>query len=241
MPLDDAALASNVRHALTLGLLEPKDVELPFHEPITIIANGPSARDAPLTGPTCALNGALQLFTEKGLAPTYWAACDPQEMVADFVPDDPPEETVYLVASKCHPRVFEKLAGRKVVLWHVSDDATWDLVKDRQAVLAWVSVTLCTPELLARLGWRQFHIYGWDGCYIDGADHAVGQAHKADNIEIGLGDRAFPTTTTWALEAQTACTALAGFPFPIHVHGSGFVPALLKHFLSRRVMTDPGL
>src|SRR5215469_5748983 len=99
-PVDMDGLIANVRWSSALGLPELRDFEYPREETLNIIANGPSARGAPLDGPTLAINGALKLFTDMGRAPTFWTACDPQPLVADFL-RNPPEETVYLVASKC--------------------------------------------------------------------------------------------------------------------------------------------
>ena len=238
VPLDDAGLIANVHQALALGLPELAEFCGDWDETLQIIAGGPSALKAPLNGPTLALNGGMRVFTQRGIAPSYWAACDPQEVVADFLPEDPPSSTLYLVASKCHPRVFEKLRGRSVLVWHVSDQGTWPIVKDRNPVLPWVSITLCSFELMARLGWRRFSVWGWDGSYVDGQHHAFPQGHVNDDIEVDLNGRKFATTTAWALEAQTATVALAGFPFKVHVHGDGFMPAMLREFLDRRVMTD---
>lgn len=238
VPVDNAGLVENVHHAFSLGLPELPEFGGDWDETLQIVAGGPSALSAPLDGPTLALNGAMRIFTQRGLAPSYWAGCDPQEALADFIPDDPPQSTFYLVASKCHPKVFEKLRGRSVIVWHVSDEATWPIVRDHHPVLAWVSITLCSFELMARLGWKRFSVWGWDGSYVDGQDHAFPQPHRSDDIEVDLNGRKFSTTTTWALEAQTATVALAGFPFKIHVHGDGFMPAMLRTFLDKRVMTD---
>src|SRR6185369_7368494 len=104
-PADELTIRAHVAHANTLGLPRSnQDAKV-----LRVIANGPSAVLAPLDGPVLALNGAIQLFHNSGRVPMFWAACDPQELVADFLPDNPPRETIYLVASKCHPKVFEKL------------------------------------------------------------------------------------------------------------------------------------
>src|SRR5580765_5062864 len=163
-PVSDEDLVANVRHALTLGLPELCDFEYAWNGPLTVVASGPSALKAPFDGKTLAINGALGLFTRAGRAPTYWVACDPQELVADFL-DEMPESTTYLIASKCHPKVFERLRDRKVILWHVHDECTWELTKERQPVARAVSVTICAFELMARLGWRRFDTWGWDGCF----------------------------------------------------------------------------
>ncbi len=134
--------------------------------------------------------------------------------------------------------MFEKLKGRDVVLWHLTDDATMPMIEGRFTVLSWVSITLCAFELAARMGWRKFDVWGWDGCLIDGQDHAAPQPHGGQMAKAQIGDAVFDTTPGWMLEAQTACTVLAGFPFPVHVHGPGLVPAMLRTYLPKRVVTD---
>jgi hypothetical protein len=237
VPVDDDGLKANVRHALGLGLPDLRDFEYPWQEPLHVIANGPSAWQAPIADrslKTVALNNALSLFPHP---PTYWAACDPQPLVADFLTAHP-EQTVYLVASKCHPSVFERLQGHEVILWHVADSATWPILQDRFPVQAWTSITICIPELFARLGFRRFDMWGWDGCILDGAENAVSQLNNEGRITLDVAGQKFETCHTWALEAQSAVTALAGFPFPVHVHGPGMVAAILKAFLPKRILTD---
>lgn len=237
-PLNGDALVANVQHALTLGLPELRDFEYPWEGALKVIANGPSARQADLSGKTLAINGALKLFTDKGLAPTYWIGCDPQELVAGFL-TDPPAETTYLVASKCHPAVFEALKDRNVILWHVHDEPTNHLTEDRAAVCRAVSVTICCFEVMARLGWRRFDTWGWDGCVMDGQEHAVAQTNMGGHIDIEHLDHHYTVIPAWALEAEDAIAALRGFPFPIHIHGGGFMGAVVGFYLPVHIVTDP--
>lgn len=243
VPVDDDGLRRNVDHALSLRLPELRDFEYPHRGYMNIVASGPSARDYSFDGgPAIALNGALGLFNRVKQAPTYWAACDPQPLVADFV-EFAPANTVYLVASKCDPSVFDYLLGQKreIIVWHVADNATWGRLESYFPVQAWVSVTITVFELLARLGWRKFDVWGWDGCFLGDDAYALqGQAPPGGGefTNALVGDVPFVTTNTWILEAQSAVQALAGFPFPIHVHGAGMIPELLKTYLPKRVMTD---
>jgi hypothetical protein len=227
VPVANDGLIANVAYALSLGLpsLRQQTHGVPR---LKIIANGPSADSASLCGSTLALNGALSTFTDVGLAPTYWAACDPQPIVASFL-DTTPRETTYLVASKCHPSVFDLLLKRRcnVILWHLDDHATWDLVKDLDPISIASSVTICAFELGERLGFSKFETWGWDGCYIDGRDHATDQPAGGVYVELDIGGQVFPTTRTWALEGQDAVNKLRMTPRDIKIHGPGMIGALL--------------
>lgn len=235
VPCTDDELVANVRHALTLGLPELRDFEYPIVSPLNMVANGPSARTAPRMANTLAINGAIRMWGSFG--PTYWAGGDPQELLADLI-GEPQRNTIFLVASKCHPAVFDKLKSRNVILWHVADDATWNLLAARMPVAAWASVTISVFELMARMGWRKFDVWGWDCCVLNDAAHACPQHLRADLIQVEVAGRRFTTTHAWVHEANCAAQALAGFPFPVTVHGPGLAPALFGSVLPRRVMTD---
>lgn len=227
-PCDGTVLRRHVEHALSLGL--PDIERYPYSgRRLTIVANGPTASTAPLDGDTLAVNGAGKLFTRAGKAPTYWAACDPQEMVASFF-DDAPEQTVYLIASKCHPAVFEALKDRQVVLWHFGDeDGYEDLTADRAQILRMPTITLCALELGDRLGYVGFDVYGWDGCFYGHQHHAVQQDNgKHDIITLGIGPTIFPTSMSWIYEMDFAVQYLQLVPRDVVVHGPGMIGAMLK-------------
>lgn len=216
-PLSRDGLRSNVAWALAEGFPEVESApDRP--ETVNIIANGPSALNAPQDGLTVALNGAHRLFRK---APTWWAACDPQGLVADFV-NRPFLETQYLVASKCDRRVFDALWGMDVRVWHIDDceDVPW-------SVPSATSITLTALSLFRRMGYRDFRVWGWDGCYVDGRDHAVPQLHSAERITVRVGGKSFETTPTWAAEAQDAVNQLAGADYRVRIEGDGMIKAVV--------------
>lgn len=222
-PVADDVLAAQTRSALIRCLPDAA----PAAKRLRIIANGPSATLADLSGETLAVNAAINLFGEVG--PTYWVAFDPQEGVADLLPADPPKNTIYLVAAQCHPAVFTRLEGRDVRVWNVEHPATADQTPD--GVPTAVSVTLMAMQLMARFGYRRFDTWGWDGCYLDGRDHAAPQARDpslVEDIRIRVGDEMFETTTAWAAEAQDACALLALADFKVTIHGGGMIGAIVK-------------
>lgn len=231
-PLDDETLRRNVIHALSLGLTEAHPAKFPRSQPhLKVIAGGPSARQAPLDGATLTVNNALQLFTDAGKAPTYWAGCDPQAHLADFL-HDAPANTIYLVCSKCDPSVFEALRDRKVILWHIDDPCVWDLVEHRSPVQTACSITLTSFSLMRMLGYETFETWGWDGCYMDGKHHANDQIHVGNDIEIVVGDKTFQTTTNWALETQDADDKIVGHGHRVTIRGGGMIGAILKYWQS---------
>ncbi len=224
-PLDAEIIAGHIAHAKSLGLPEADGQELPV---LRVVASGLSAYQALPEGPTMAVNGGLKVFRERGISPTYWAGCDPQELLSEFI-EDPPEATTYLVASKCHPKVFETLKGRDVRLWHLDDYPTW---YDRRVPCA-VSVTLTAMSLMTRLGWRRFQVWGWDGCYIDGKHHIddplYERVHKSEgDVTLEIGDRLFQSTPAWAAEAKDAECQLGVFEWmgiEVEIMGDGAIKA----------------
>lgn len=233
VPVDTVTCAQQIASNLSRGF-----PDVVSRRKLTVIANGPSALEVDLKaieGPTLALNGSMKLFLDQDVVPTYWAACDAQAMVADFLPDNPPMETSYLVCSKCHPDVLAKLAGRRVRLWHLSDS---DLVgKVRIATAS--SVTMSAMWLLHRIGFTDFDVWGWDGCFMNGRHHAsdasdwdvpvqkINYGGVVENDEI-IGGRTFETTRTWAVEANSAIQffQLAKyFDIGLTIHGDG----MFKH------------
>ncbi len=231
LPVDRDGIRAHLRHALSLGL--PTLLEQPPSVPpaMHIVANGPSSATAALDAGwyAIAVNGALALYTERGMRPAFWVCCDPQARVAEFL-DRAPRETVYLVASQCHPAVFEALAGRDVRLWHVADRNIMDLLAaDAECVLGGSSVTLRTLSLFARLGVQHFQTRGWDGCFLDGRDHAVPQPHEAERITVVVGERRFASTHAWALEAGQAVHQVSRARYSLTVHGPGMIGAMLRH------------
>lgn len=229
VPLNDETCRNHIASSLARSL--PEAVS---RRPLVVIANGPSARDVDLrsiTAPTLALNGAMQLFIEQGTAPTFWAGCDPQEYLATLLPNNPPHSTQYFVASKCHPAVFDKLRGCGVRVWHLADHP----VGDRQQVALCSSVTLSAAWLMVRLGFNDFEFYGWDGCFIDGKDHAAnGNPGIVPTVHINyggtvqgdeiVGGRTFATSRTWAAEAhgvEQFAQLAKYFGIGVKIHGDG--------------------
>lgn len=206
-----------------------------------IISSGPSARsETPwkaLEGlTTVAVNNALRLCLEQGHVPTYWACCDPQELVTDFLPDDAPKATTYLVANKCPASLFDKLARLNLAteIWRISDYRSGDKLHVPTAS----TVTLTAQALMRFKGFHRFEHYGWDCCYIDENAHAISQIEPdAQRMQFEIQNEdgslvgSFPTNSSWIAELhdsiiQTYNVTVMGYE--VAVHGPGAVRAVLK-------------
>lgn len=221
-------IASHVDHSSRLGFEEA----IPRKQ-LIIIASGPSALNGqwPHEGDTMALNGALGLMHSWGFNPTFWAACDPQELVVNFLKNIPPEVT-YFVASKCHPAVFERLRSRDARIFHVGD-SPGPMVPVRYGS----SITLTALHLARLLGYTDIDVYGWDCCFLEGAHHACEAAAPRETTKVHIRTapdapilREFTTTVEWANEVDQALghiKELALWGVNVTVHGPGMVRAAI--------------
>lgn len=224
-PCSPEVLESQVAASRLRGLPELQPTET-HDRKLIMVAKGPTALKAPLhRKDTMALNGSLKLFTERGLAPTYWAACDPQGLVAGFL-KDAPRSTTYLVASKCHPDVFEALKDRKVIVWHIDDVPSVQGLES--TVPCATSITLCALSVARLLGYRKMETWGWDGCFQGGKDHAVPQASSGLRITNLVGSEKFATTPTWCAEAHDASLQIPDADYTVKIEGRGMIDAILK-------------
>ena len=67
-------------------------------------------------------SGAHKFLLERGIVPTWHVEVDPREHKVGLM--GPPHPDVeYLIASTCHPKLFDALDGYNVKLWHVFDGA----------------------------------------------------------------------------------------------------------------------
>lgn len=217
-----------------------------------IVGSGPSAHDerlwrrlrhAPkdhLGRPmivTVAVNGAYELFRDHDIPPMFWACCDPQDMVADFIPNDPCETTTHLLASKCPPVLFDKLAGYQTEIWRLDDD--FSPMPGKLRANCAVSISLVAQSLMRLRGFHRFEHYGWDCCYGPNGEHHA-NVQPAPDAELtdftiettdGVALYTCHTNTSWLAELHDAgiqAFNLHTMGYQVVVHGTGAMAHLLK-------------
>jgi len=171
----------HVRSALGRGLPEitgnyalPVSGDPSFYQDglpiLTVAGGGPSLAETmgAMKGVIGAVNGSAKFLVENGIIPHLVAVCDPMERLADALPIR--DDIEYFIASRCHPRVFDRLEGRNVKLWHcMSHDDPRELLKKRGAPWGYVqggsTIGMRLIALGYGLGFRAFHCHGMDSSF----------------------------------------------------------------------------
>lgn len=187
-------------------------------------------------------SGAHRFLVERGIRPSYHLEVDPRAHKVQLI-GPPCPETEYLIASTCHPAVFDHLEGMNVKLWHVfesKEEAKRTLPAGEWALTGGCSVGLRALTMAAFLGFRDLHIFGMDGC--EGATGKHAAAHPSQPkgynvVEYPPGSGIEYRTTPSMLEAaRTTWHELDQLPASVKTtfYGEGLVQAMAKDYRPNR-------
>jgi 2-polyprenyl-3-methyl-5-hydroxy-6-metoxy-1,4-benzoquinol methylase len=173
-------------------------------------------------------------MVERGIVPTFHVEVDPRPHKVHLI--GPPQQgTEYLIASTCHPAVFDHLQGYDVKLWHVFDaaeDALRTLPHGEWALSGGCSVGLRTMTLARFLGFTDLHIFGMDGCEGDTGKHAAAHPMQPKGYSIvEYGGKEYRTTPSLLEVAKGTFHELDQMPdVRPTFYGDGLVQAMAKDY-----------
>ena len=188
---------------------------VPFTEVIDRVANGrislcgagPSllANLDKVTGDVFAVNSAIRVCLEHGIVPRWAMIWDCAEICEQFAIPHP--DVTYLIGSRCHPKVFERLKDCRVVVWHADGDHNILAYLEEKRInepLVKGGTTGVTRGIYVAyaLGYRDFHIFGADSCYVNGESHAAGSLVHEHVLKIMVNGRWFDSTAQWAAQIE---------------------------------------
>lgn len=166
---------------------------------------------------------------------------DSRPFNARFVrPHDP--KTKYMIASQCDPSVFDAAPPDRTLMFHaaLSDDICDMLDKNfHEAGKPWYpvpggsTVMLRAIPLMMILGFRHFHLYGFDSCLGEGNRHHAYAQPENDRegvISVTCGDRVFrchPWMVSQAHEFM-GLVRMLGDEVKLAVHGDGLISHILQ-------------
>lgn len=185
-----------------------------------------------------ALNNSWRWLESKGLPTHMQVMCDARlENLAFVPPAGMLMECWY--ASQCHPDVIAATPA-PLTLWNCLIQDIVEDFEDRDMfwVGAGTSVGLRSIFLLYCLGYRTFHLYGYDSSYLEDHGHAYAQtlneAEKTLTVtSYGRMFKAAPWMVTQAEEFLHVMEHLTGKGCTFTIHGDG----LLQH-MAREALVD---
>lgn len=189
-------------------------------------------------GVVFALNGVHDWLLERGITPHFHVMLDARQENVQFV--QRPRETVcYMIASQCHPDVFDALKGYSVWQW-VKWTPTVEQLPCLQSRMplsvigSGATVGLSTMALAHTLGFRHQRLFGFDSSYRESAHHAYPQPmnDKQNTTDIIADGRRFHCGSWMAKQAMEFQALVPHFikdGATIKVHGTGLLPWIAQH------------
>lgn len=174
---------------------------------VSICGAGPSLGDTldKLTGDVFAINSAAGFLLERGIVPRWAMIWDCAEMCEKFAVPHP--DVTYLIGSRCHPKVFERLRDCNVIVWHAAGDHNIDQYLgsknvDEPLVRGGTAGVTRAIYVAYALGYRDFHLFGADSSYRDGKTHIAGSLVQEQRITVEVGGRRFESTPQYCAQVE---------------------------------------
>lgn len=215
-------------------------------DPIAVVCYGPSLNDTweKVRGfkyvITC--SGSHKFLRDRGIDPTWHVEVDPRAHKVQLI-GPPCSTTKYLIASTCHPAVFDHLQGCDVSLWHVFDaaaDAIRMLPHGEWAVMGGSSVGLRAMALARFLGFTDLHIFGMDGCEGPTGKHASDHPNqpKEHSVTVYKGVEYKTTVSMLTCAKQTFHELNQLKDCKATFYGDGLVQAMAKDYVPKPAPGD---
>lgn len=214
-------------------------------DPIAVVCFGPSLNDTweeiKKFKYVISCSGSHKFLVDRGIIPTWHVEVDPRPHKVQLI-GKPHKDVEYLIASTCHPAVFDHLEGYNVKLWHVfanDAEALRTLPPNEWAITGGSSVGLRTLTIARFLGFMDLHVFGMDGCEGKTGKHADVHPNQPKGYSITEYDGVTYKTTASMLEcARQTFHELDEMPgTKATFYGEGLVQAMAKHYVP--VKKDP--
>lgn len=181
-----------------------------------------------------AANGAHDFLIKNKIIPDVCVIMDAQEHNIEFL-RHPHPRVEYLIASRCHPSLFDALEGYNVKLWHTYDEGIEDYLRREHVGRPWAvfmgggTVCLRSMSLYDGMGGKSIHLFGVDSSYAGDANHAYKQPQNSgeETHDMFIGEKKFQGAQWMAHQVEQFMQqygVLAKNGVKIKVHGDGMLP-----------------
>ena len=173
------------------------------HMPIAIVGGGPSLQDNLDTlrkyKNIMACGSVYNYLVANNIVPNWCVLCDPDPLIINYI-TNAQKETKFLVASQCHPEVFDYLDTEEVIIWHAFGDNIDSSVFGTDKILVGGGCTVGTRAMVMAMGFgfNTQHLFGMDTCLGEHYSHHAYEFNdpKVETLgnifEIKLGDQINP-------------------------------------------------
>lgn len=234
LPLRDLQIESAIRRVP--GRIQP--AYEPRSEPCAVVCFGPSLIDTWEEVRNFkyifSCSGSHKFLADRQIVPTFHVEVDPRPHKVQLI-GSPSPETTYLIASTCHPKLFDHLEGMQVLLWHVFDakeEGLRLLPHGEWALTGGCDVGSRAITIAGFFGFRDVHVFGMDGCQRAGVAHAAAHPNEPPVRSVTVYDDVEYHTTPSLLEAaRQVWHELDEMPLVrATFHGEGLVQAMARRY-----------
>lgn len=177
-----------------------------------------------------ATNNTVSSLLLDGIVPDYQVILDGRKENAAFVGNVP-----CMLASQCHPAVFEAAKENPITIWHSFADGLQEIVNDDSAFIGagLSSVGLKAIALAFTMGYRKIHIYGMDSSYTDGKHHAYPQSLNDGErvIDVECNGKKYTCAPWMAVQVEefkSLAALLVAEGVILTVNGEGLLPDVTR-------------
>lgn len=183
--------------------------------------------------PICAVKGAHDFLISKGIEPDLFLSIDPRDRRNNVQRET--HDTVYLLASRCAPQLFEHLKDRKVMLWHAASGLDERALMHELGIKYMIGGTstsgLRAVNIAYYMGFRKVVMYGMDSCNAaDGITKRVDGSLTGQTVEIVVGKTGRKFTCNIAMAEQADNFQKLWIMMPdlkVEIVGDGLLKAIL--------------
>lgn len=232
-------ISAHIESSIARGLPELVPAICSHDGTFVIVGSGPSLanyiddikQEQEKGRPICAIKGAHDYLVENGVFPELFLSIDPRDRRNNVQRES--ANTVYLLASRCCPELFDHLKDRNVMLWHAmcGEDENEVISKHQKYMIGGMSTSgLRAVNIGVYLGYRNFVMYGMDSCNApDGITKRIDGSLTGQRQDVIVGGRKFVSNVAMAKQAQDFQYLYEILPgIHIDVKGDGLIAAIVS-------------
>lgn len=226
--------------------IENKSQELK-KEPLALVCFGPSLQqtwgEITKFNNIMSCSGAYKFLRDRAITPNWHVDVDPRPHKKHLIGNNISPDTEFLMASCCHPEVFDHLVNfnAKIRLWHTfsgEDKAKLPTVYPRGewVLTGGADVGLRAMTIARFLGFTDIHVFGKDGSFPKGQTHADRHPNSPKDCMIAeFNGKEYFTTTAYLSCARMTLHEMEMLPdVKFTFYGDGLVQDMVRNSTIKR-------